>query len=72
MLMLNSPIESENRRLDAQERCIYKKVAICLVAFSVLMSFICYKCNWENTAVNLAVGVILTGGLLIPCLQVTN
>ena len=72
LLMLNSPIESENRRLDAQERCIYKKVAIGLVAFSVLMSFICYKCNWENTAVNLAVGVILTGGLQIPCLQVTN
>ena len=70
LLMLNSPIESENRRLDAQEWCIYKKVAIGLVAFSVLMSFICYKCGWENMAVNLAIGVILTGGLQVPCLQV--
>lgn len=72
LLVINSPVESENRRLDAQERCVYKKVTIGLVALSVLISLICYKCGLENAAVNLAVGVILTGGLQIPCLQVTN
>lgn len=67
-LMINSPIDSENRRLDAQERRAYKKVTIGLVALSVLISLICYRCGWESAAVNLAAGVILTGMLQVPCL----
>ena len=68
MLMINSPVASENRRLDAKERRDYKKVTICLVAFSVLVSIICYRCGQEHAAVNLAIGVILTGALQVPCL----
>lgn len=68
LLIANSPVASENRRLDAQERREYKKVTTCLVAFSVLISLICYGCGQEHVAVNLAVGVILTGALQVPCL----
>lgn len=68
LLIANSPVASENRRLDAQERRDYKKVTTCLVALSVLISLICYGCGQEYAAVNLAIGVILTGALQIPCL----
>lgn len=69
LLMINSPVESENRRLDGQERLAYKKVTIGLVLVSVLISFICYKCNLEKIAANLALGIILTGWLQVPCIQ---
>ncbi len=68
LLMLNSPVESKNRRLDAQERRAYKKVTIYLVVLSVLISFVCHECGLEEMAVNLAIGVILTGGMQVPCL----
>lgn len=68
LLRLNSPIESENRRLDVQERRMYKKVTVVLVILSVLISLVCYRCGRERVAVNLAVGVILTGVLQVPCL----
>lgn len=68
LLMLNSPVESKNRRLDAQERRAYKKVTIYLVVLSVLISSVCYECGLEERAVNLAMGVILTGGMQVPCL----
>lgn len=68
LLILNSPVESENRRLNEQERRTYKKVTIVLVVLSMLISFVCCECGLENTAANLAIGVILTGALQIPCL----
>ena len=68
MLIINSPVAAENRRLDAQERRDYRRVTTGLVAFGVLVSLICYKCGQERAAVNLAIGVILTGALQVPCL----
>lgn len=65
-LVIHSPIESGNRRLDAHECRVYQKITIGLVTFVVLASLICYWCGMEN----LAIGVILTGGLQIPCLWI--
>lgn len=48
---------------------MYQKITIGLVAFVVFASLICYWCGMENLAVNLAIGVILTGGLQIPRLR---
>lgn len=69
LLFMNSPIESGNRRLDEQERRTYKKVTIGFVMFTVLISMLCDRCGREDAAVNLALGVILTGALQVPCLR---
>lgn len=69
LLAVNSPVESGNRRLDEQERRTYKKVTIGFVMFTVLISMLCDRCGREDAAVNLALGVILTGALQVPCLR---
>lgn len=69
-LINNSPIDSENRKLDMQEQRMYKRITIVLVIFNVLISLVCYKCGRERVATGLAMGIILTGGLQLPCLHI--
>lgn len=66
-LVFFSPIENENRTLEADEKRSYKKITVSLViAFSGIMG-IFYLVKQYEIVVSLGIGVILTAILQIPC-----
>ena len=66
-LITFSPIDSENRRLDVDEKSRYKVMtAVIAILFSVL-HFILAVSGGESAAVCIAVGLILSAGLQVPC-----
>lgn len=68
LLVINSPIDSENKVLDEKERKVYKRVTTILVGVSVLIILACFSCGRNVTAKNIAIGVILACVLQIPYL----
>lgn len=66
-LAVFSPIENENKELNEKERKIYKKVTVFLLCsfFAVYIAFCCF--GLDDYAVCLALGIILTAILQIPC-----
>lgn len=67
-LMIFSPIDSENRRLDWQERKHYKKTVCVFTIVFVLLSFV-FACMRQYTLAGcIAIGIVLTSGLQLPCI----
>lgn len=67
-LILASPIDSESRRLDEDEKKRYKTVTIvCVIIFWLLNSILCLT-GKQIYAMDLSIGLLLTAGLQIPCI----
>ena len=67
-LCMNSPIDSEHKRLDNREKRSYKKIASVLTWIFYFIHFICVCVKLEKIANCLAVGIYLTALLQLPCL----
>lgn len=67
-LSINSPIDSENKRLDDLEKRQYKKITVIFSIVFYVIHLICIflgKCQVANC---LAMGILLTSSLQLPCL----
>lgn len=71
-LMIFSPIDSGNRRLEHYEKQRYKKItcAFTIVFVSLFFIFACIKCH--TLANCIAIGIILTAGLQLPCIIINT
>lgn len=67
-LMLFSPIDSENRRLEAAQKHQYQKIVCRFVVLFLIMILVTWKSGADEYALCIAVGIILSAGLQIPCL----
>lgn len=68
LLALFSPIDSENRRLDEEEKKLYRKIAIKISLLFMLVHILLLLFKCENWAVSVAIGLMLSAGLQLPCL----
>lgn len=66
-LSLLSPVDSENRRLDADEKKRYHRITILLAAAFGCLAWILSLGGQENAAVCISLGIVLTAVLQIPC-----
>ena len=67
-LIFHSPIESENKPLNTIEKKTYKKITtVCTIIFVSIYLIMGYM-KLNTFAVSIALGVILTASLQIPCL----
>ena len=67
-LCMNSPIDSEHKRLDDMEKWSYKKIAIILSCIFYMIHCACGCIGLEKIANCLTVGICLTAILQLPCL----
>lgn len=66
-LVTFSPVDSENRRLDSDEKRMRKKetMVISLLFFVLYIGLLLFRL--ERYAICIGVGIVLTAGLQIPC-----
>lgn len=69
-LIVFSPIESANRRLDTDERRTYKKLTLFFVIFFGLIDIILFLLEKYIYAICFSVGILLTAGLQVPCVVI--
>lgn len=69
-LMVFSPVDSENKRLDAQEKKYYRKIVIRISGFFGLVCLVSYCFDWQTITVSIAIGLILSAGLQLPCVVI--
>lgn len=67
-LMVLSPVDSENRRLELHEKKRYKYMTIVLVFAFELLSAALYLFHLYTYVVCISIGIILAAGLQIPCI----
>lgn len=67
-LCMNSPIDSEHKRLNNMEKRNYKKITIILSCIFCIIHCVCGSIGLEKIANCLAVGICLTAILQLPCL----
>ncbi|MDE6252877.1 MAG: accessory gene regulator B family protein [Lachnospiraceae bacterium] len=67
-LMVCSPVDSENRRLELHEKKRYKYMTIVLVFAFELLSAALYLFHMYTYVVCISIGIILAAGLQIPCI----
>lgn len=67
-LIIHSPIDSDNKRLEEEQKVQYRKVVCGFVLLFLALIFILWKLNEQKYAVCIAVGLWLSAGLQIPCL----
>lgn len=67
-LMVFSPIDSENRRLELHEKKRYKYMTIVLAFAFELLSAALYLFHMYTYVVCISIGIILAAGLQIPCI----
>lgn len=66
-LCIWSPIDSENRRLSDAEKETYKKTTWVIVMFFIVVFILFLIAGIEKFAVCIAIGLILSAGLQLPC-----
>lgn len=66
LLAVNSPIGSENKMLDEEEKRMYKRVTVVLTGLCMAVGSICYAYGNSDAAKNVSIGIVLAGGLQIP------
>lgn len=66
-LYLWSPIDSENRRLEQDEKKKYRRTTIWVSLVFTLIHFVLLLMGYNGLAVSLAVGLMLSAGLQVPC-----
>ena len=67
-LVLLSPVDSDKRKLDKQQKRKYRKVVCVLVLFFLAFTVDLKEIHMEKYAVSVAVGICLSAGLQFPCL----
>lgn len=67
-LCMNSPIDSENKRLEQLEKVKYQKITIGLSSVFYVIHCICVCAGFEKVATCIAIGICLTASLQLPCL----
>lgn len=67
-LIIFSPIENENRRLDLIEKKEYKSKITVIVLIIAIIYYLLILLNRENYALAIDVGIILSACLQIPCI----
>lgn len=67
-LIINSPIDSENRRLEEIEKRRYRYVTVTQTLFYLSVSLGLYAINQPVYALCISIGIILSAGLQLPCL----
>lgn len=67
-LCILSPIDSENRRLTPKEKQRYKKTTCVIAAVSAMLFVFLMAVRADTYAVCIAVGLILSAGLQLPCI----
>lgn len=67
-LIVFSPIDSANRRLDIDERRTYKKLAVFFVIFFGLLDITLFLLGKYIYTICFSVGILLTAGLQVPCI----
>lgn len=60
-LIIQSPIDSENKRLEEVQKRQYRKIVCGFVMFFLALIFILWKLNAQKYAVSIAVGIWLIG-----------
>ncbi len=66
-LIIFSPIDSENRRLDTDERKLYKKITVLYVIFFGLLDIILFLSGRYIYTICFSIGIQLAAGLQTPC-----
>lgn len=66
-LIVFSPIDSEKRRLDDDEKIRYKVITAVMATVFAVLHLILLVLGLRSAAVCIAVGLILSAGLQIPC-----
>ena len=67
-LIVFSPIDSENRKLNIDEKKIYKKITVLCVIFLGLLDIALFLLG-KSVYINcFSVGILLTAGLQVPCI----
>lgn len=69
-LIVFSPIDSENRRLDIDERRTYKKLTVFFVIFFGLLDITLFLLEKYIYVICFSVGILLTAGLQVPCVVI--
>ena len=67
-IVVFSPIDSANRRLSQNEKCVFRKIAITLGLFFATLFTLLMVLGIPRVAVPIGAGVILTSLLQLPCL----
>jgi len=62
-LILLSPVDSDKRKLDKQQKRKYRKVVCVLVLFFLAFTVGLWEIHMEKYAVSVAVGICLSAGL---------
>lgn len=71
-LVILSPIDSESRRLEPEEKDRRKKHTAILAAIFLIAYAVLSLCHADVYAVHIAIGVILAAGLQWPCFRQAN
>lgn len=66
-VMVNSPIDSENKKLEEDEVSQYKRTTSLLVIITIVLYFALVIVNQSHYAECLAVSLVLTAILQLPC-----
>ena len=66
-LVLFSPVENENRKLEEDERSRYKKITAVLAVLFLVIHMLCAVLKLYRIAVCIAVGIIMSAVLQLPC-----
>lgn len=66
-LVAFSPVDSENRRLDSDEKRMHKKETMVISLLFLVLYIGLLLLGLERYAICIGVGIVLTAGLQIPC-----
>lgn len=67
-VIINSPIDSENKKLEEDEVNQYRRITCLLVIITIVLYSVLITLNQSRYAVCLAVSLILTAILQLPCI----
>ena len=68
LLFVFSPIDSENRRVDIDERGTYKKLTVFFVILFGVLDVTLFLAGKKIYTICFSVGVLMTASLQIPCI----
>lgn len=68
ILIVFSPIDSENRRVDIDERGTYKKLTVFFVILFGVLDVTLFLAGKKIYTICFSVGVLMTASLQIPCI----
>lgn len=69
-VIINSPIDSENKKLEEDEIDQYKRTTCMLVTMTIVLYSVLILLNQRHYAVCLAVSLVLTAILQLPCIVI--